>query len=576
MGYIVRLPGLGMQQDRATLVAWHVDPGEPVTAGELIAEIETEKSVIEIEAKEKGVLRRRYAEVGDERTPNEPLGLVAKADSDISSLKTEIDDSVVDADTTSRRESGPDDSGVANADTETEKSETRKISPRARRRAEELGIDPTAVDASGSAVSVEDIEATAETPDAPSSGSAADGEQEVRPTRTLREKRPLSEMRRTIAERLGTSYREAVHVTVEQTVEAEQLIAAADTAESALNVDVDVMDVLLVALSATLAEHPEFNATLTDQSLSMYEEHNIGIAVDGDRGLVVPVLADISAQSIEEIARRRRELTQLVRQDEFTSGDLERGTFTVSNLGPMGVESFDPIINPPQVAILAVNTFRQRPQPDGERGVQFTEVLPLGLSFDHRAVDGADAARFLETIAGHVEDPWPLLPDTVEYSADYASQNSVNRRRGTTTHGESLPSRHATAHSASGTGGTVETGSLSCDYGREALPEPVDLFLASVASCLSSSIRHQAKMRELEVDRVRVESDAHPQSGSVESVDVSVRIAAPDISDDTLARVIENGERACHVAELLRDDLPVELEWKRIRDSDHDGAHTAK
>jgi len=576
MGYIVRLPGLGMQQDRATLVAWHVDLGEPVTAGELIAEIETEKTVIEIEAKENGVLRRRYAEVGDERTPNEPLGLVAKADSDISSLKPEIDDSVVDADTTSRSESGPDDSGVADADTETEKSETWKISPRARRRAEELGINPTAVDASGSAVSVEDIEATAEAPDAPSSGSAAGGEQEVRPTRTLREKRPLSEMRRTIAERLGTSYREAVHVTVEQTVEAERLIAAADTAESALNADVDVMDVLLIALSATLAEHPEFNATLTDQSLSIHEEHNIGIAVNGDRGLVVPVLADVSAQSIEEIARRRRELTQLVREDEFTSSDLEGGTFTVSNLGPMGVESFDPIINPPQVAILAVNTFRQRPQPDGERGVQFTEVLPLGLSFDHRAVDGADAARFLETLAGHVEDPWPLLPDTVEHSADYASRNGVNRQRGTTTHGESLPNRHATAHSASGTSGTVETGSLSCDYGREALPEPVDLFLASVASCLSLSIRHQAKMRELEVDRVRVESDAHPQSGSVESVDVSVRIAAPDISDDTLARVIENGERACHVAELLRDDLPVELEWKRIRDSDHDGAHTAK
>lgn len=225
--------------------------------------------------------------------------------------------------------------------------------------------------------------------------------------RTVAEERSLSPMRKTIATRLQKSYQEAVHVTVSRECNAAELLTAATAAESMEGsdgepVDPTVMDVLLCALSETLDAHPSFNATFEEGTHRTYEEHNVGVAVDIDDGLVTPVVAAIGAKSLGEIAVERHRLTERVRNGEYSMSTFKGGTFTISNLGPLGVDSFTPVINPPEIAILGVGRITKKAVPDGEETVH-QQRLTFDVSFDHRVVDGADAARFLGTLAEHVE-----------------------------------------------------------------------------------------------------------------------------------------------------------------------------
>jgi pyruvate dehydrogenase E2 component (dihydrolipoamide acetyltransferase) len=206
-------------------------------------------------------------------------------------------------------------------------------------------------------------------------------------------------MRRTIAERLAESYREAVHVTASREVDAETLAETAARADE----DVAITDVVIRALSEALDAHPSFNATFEEGTHRLYEEHNVGVAVAIEDGLVAPVLADVGSMSLAEVARERRRLTESVQAGEHSMADLRGGTITLSNLGPLGVDSFSPIINPPEVAILGVSRLRERARPNGGDGVAFRRQVTFDLSFDHRVVDGADAARFLGTLAERVE-----------------------------------------------------------------------------------------------------------------------------------------------------------------------------
>ncbi|WP_225335275.1 2-oxo acid dehydrogenase subunit E2 [Halomicrobium urmianum] len=217
--------------------------------------------------------------------------------------------------------------------------------------------------------------------------------------RTVAEERTLSPMRRTIADRLQESSRNAVQFTLSREVDAEALAAAADAAGGV----VTVTDVLLCALSDALDEHPAFNATFEDGTHLIYEEHNVSVAVAVEAGLVTPVLADAASLSLAEVADERRRLTEAVRSGDYAMSDLKGGTFTLSNLGPLGVDSFSPVINPPQIAILGVNRIRERAVPrDGE--VEGRRRLNLDLTLDHRVVDGADGARFLRTLDERLQD----------------------------------------------------------------------------------------------------------------------------------------------------------------------------
>jgi pyruvate dehydrogenase E2 component (dihydrolipoamide acetyltransferase) len=624
MGYVVRMPKLGLEMENGTLLEWFLEEGETAEEGAVVAEIESEKTTAEVDAREGGVLRRTFLEAGETVDPGTPIGIIAGADEDIEGLLAEVESELGDvaggeeSDTTSEPagestetpeastsgtasettgSSGASDSAakaspraekradeldvdltgvegtgpqgaITAEDVEASADATSgdeasgdagggdvRATPRARKRAEDLGVDLAAVSGSGpqGAITEEDVEAHAESADEGAEAQADDG---PGATRTLREERAFDGMRRTIAKRLSESYREAVHVTEHREVDAESLLAAADAAEEALDADVSMTDVLLLALSDALDEHPAFNATFEDDTHRLYEEHNVCLAVDVEQGLVTPVVPDVGSKSLSALATDRREIVQRTLEGDYTMADLQGGTFTVTNLGVLGVESFDPIINPPQIGILGVNALLERVVLDDDGTPETRRVLPLDLSFDHRVVDGADAARFLGTLAENIEDPWDLLPEEVAAAREGGEDRSPEATA------ESAP-REATARSMEGMSGTVSTQGTEQRYGDGSEPSPVDLFLGSLAACLSLSIRYQAEMRDVGVGDIDVETDARPESGSVESIDITVRLDAPEADESTLERVVEYGERSCHVAELLREDLPVELTWER-------------
>jgi pyruvate/2-oxoglutarate dehydrogenase complex dihydrolipoamide acyltransferase (E2) component len=480
MAYVIRMPKLGLEMDEGMLLEWHVETGEEVIDGEILAEVESEKSVGEIEAREDGVLREIHLEEGETAEPSTPIGLLAEPDEDIADLRANIEVEVGEAAEASGGEDIPQasdahaDSASARADATQDKGSAAqsdvRASPRAEQHAENLGVDITTVEGTGpqGAITADDVAAASEetetadedvkeiggrifaTPSvrqlareldvditavskakqngriteadvraaATEDETAAISEDATTKTatepepqaegRTICEEKPFDGMRQTIADRLSQSYRDAVHVTEHREVDAETLLDAVDAANEACEMDISMSDLLLLAVSATLSEHPGFNATFEDDVHRLYEEHNICVAVDVEAGLIAPVVRNVDTQQLTEIATDRRNLTERALSGEYTMDDLQGGTFTVTNLGVLGVESFDPVINPPQVAILGVNAIQQRAVPAND-GVTFRKHLPLDLSFDHRVVDGADAARFLETLSSHIENPWPLL-----------------------------------------------------------------------------------------------------------------------------------------------------------------------
>ncbi|WP_227378139.1 dihydrolipoamide acetyltransferase family protein [Haladaptatus halobius] len=481
MAYIIKMPKLGMGMNEGTLLQWFVSLGDEVTDGDPIAEIESEKTVAEITASEDGVLRRVYVSKGETVEPGTALGIVAEHETDLENLEAQIEleplemgDETADASATAPGDtnrikpgdgresgqlnriraspkakkraselgitlsniegSGPNgaitvaDIEAANGDAretsvETEGSQSVgmdagretvgvKATPKARRRARSLGVDLAGVDGSGpdGAVTATDLE-TANSDEATSFSGGDSALTTGDPAeRSPVEERELDGMRRTIANRLGQSYREAVHVTVHRRIDMEEALAATDVVDEYLDVDASVMDVVLVALSATLEEHPEFNATFEDGIHRIHDQQNISVAVDIENGLITPVLPGVMNRSLNDLAQGRREVTNRALSGDYTTADLSGGTFTISNLGVFGVDSFTPIINPPEIAILGVDRISERPV-RGDNGVKFRRFGGVDLTFDHRVVDGADAARFLDTLATHLAEPWPLLLD---------------------------------------------------------------------------------------------------------------------------------------------------------------------
>ncbi|AFZ74369.1 2-oxo acid dehydrogenase subunit E2 [Natronobacterium gregoryi] len=604
MGYIVRMPKLGLEMERGVLLEWHVGEGETVEEGALVAEVESEKSVGEVEAREDGVLRRTYLEEGKEVPPGTPIGIVAPTDDEIDDLEAEaeadLDGEETDAEETTAAEPTTESADAAGGSAETgAATDDVRASPRARERAQELGVDLETVEGSGyqGAITEADVEAATDTDADPEAGeiqasprarkradelgvnlatvegsgyqgaiteadveaAAADAGEATAGAddRTLAEERSFDGMRRTIATRLSESYREAVHVTVHREADVEELFDAVDAADAALEADVSIQDLLLLAVSETLEAHPEFNATFEDDVHRLWEEHNVGLAVDVEQGLITPVVRDVGSKSLSDLSDERRRLVDDALRGEYTMDDLRGGTFTVTNLGVLGSESFDPIINPPQIAILGVNAVEEQPVRSERDDVDWHRHLPLDLSFDHRVVDGADAARFLETLVDTLENPWQLLPEPVD--------DSARDRAGKT----EMPGRTVTATTADGMAGRIEAGSFEWQYdepedsgGTETGPTPVDVFLGGLASCLSLSTRYQAEKRDTDVGTISVTTDADPEHGAVESIEATIHLET-DADDDDVERLVELGERGCHVSQLLRADLELELSWDR-------------
>jgi pyruvate dehydrogenase E2 component (dihydrolipoamide acetyltransferase) len=390
----VRMPKLGMAMKKGTVKRWLVAEGGTVEQGKPLLEIMTEKINAVVEAPGTGVLGRVLAADNTELPVGALLGLIAAPGESLGDAEQAVAAAPAPAAAApaSAAASAPAPAaGGAAAGGEV------LASPAARRLARDLGIDIALVppSAPGKRITTDDVEAFAARPQ-PSAAAAPDGQ--VPSGRTV----AFEGIRKVVAERLHERLQTMAQVTVSREAEVGGLVARraqlAPGFEAASGLRLTYTDLLVETVARLLPEHPLLNSTLEDSSIVISDAVHMGVAVALEDGLIVPVISDAHAKSLADIARARTELAAKAQAGTLGMDEIEGGTFTISNLGSFGADSFTPIVNPPQCAILGVGRIVEKPvAADGE--VRVRPTMWLSLTFDHRLVDGAPAARFLQALA---------------------------------------------------------------------------------------------------------------------------------------------------------------------------------
>lgn len=393
----VIMPALGMAQETGKILRWLKTDGEAVSKGEPLMEIETDKVTVEVEAPADGTLALRAAE-GDEVGVGKAVAVIVGAGEPVPEPAS------VDAAAAPSADPQP----VADIEPETApatqgRSSRRQLaSPKARRLAQEHGIELAAVVGSGphGAVVAADVEALG------GNGAIADAPP---PGLDTGEELPLGAVWTRMAERMSESWRTVPHFFLLRQVEATRLLAWRESLRSRAGYEgVTHTDLLIKLCAAALREHPHVNASWRDGKVLASAGVHVGIAVALEDGLVVPVVHDADVLDLHELAARRTALVEAARSRRLRPEDVSGGTFTVSNLGMYGVDAFAAIVNAPQAAILAVGRITDRVIPVAGRP-EVRPTLAVCLSFDHRVVDGARGAQFLDTLAGLMEEPAGLV-----------------------------------------------------------------------------------------------------------------------------------------------------------------------
>jgi pyruvate dehydrogenase E2 component (dihydrolipoamide acetyltransferase) len=407
----VKLPRLGQGMESGTIVKWLKGEGDPVEKGEPLYELDTDKVTQEVEAEASGVLLKIAVAEGEV-----PVGrTIAVIGEEGEEVPTVEDSPEEEGSPGTAREEDREQGRQAAADASEQVTEIKeptpaaqsnggrvKASPLARRIARERGIDLSSLRGTGpeGRIVAEDVEGAQAGPAAaPAASSVPAGEVE---------RRELTNVRRTIARRLTVAWQIPVfqlQVSADMT-RVNTLLARLREGESAPKTT--VTDVLTKVCAAALMLHREVNAQFTDEAIVLFPTANVGLAVAAPQGLVVPVIRSAERLTLAEIATARSDLVSRSREGKLQRDDLEEGTFTISNLGMFGVESFTAVLNPPQAAIVAVGATVERAVPlDGELVVR--PLVTLTATFDHRAVDGAPAAEFLQAVKDRLEEPALLL-----------------------------------------------------------------------------------------------------------------------------------------------------------------------
>jgi pyruvate dehydrogenase E2 component (dihydrolipoamide acetyltransferase) len=395
----VVMPALGLAQETGRLLRWLRAEGEAVAQGEPLMEIETDKAVVVVEAPAGGTLAAVRAAEGDEV----PVGQVIAVILEPGERPQAAAPAPAKGGAPGPRAAGaaappPPHAGPAAVGPPPAPARVA-ASPKARRLARERGVDLARLAAglAGGPVLAADVEAALAAGSATGPGP---GEGE-----TL----ALTAAERLMAELTLRSWTGAPHFHLAREVDAARLAAWRGRAEQRLGLRVTYTDLLLRLVAAALREHPRLNASWRDGAVALRREVNLGLAVATEQGLVVPVIHHADRLGLREIAQRRAEAVARAQAGRLTPEDVAGGTFTVSNLGMLGVDAFQAVIGRDQCALLAVGRIAPRVLAVGGRpAVRPTAILTLAC--DHRVVDGARAARFLATLADLVEEPLGLLP----------------------------------------------------------------------------------------------------------------------------------------------------------------------
>ena len=400
----ITMPKWGIEMQQGTITEWHAAPGGALAKGAPLLDVETEKIVNSVEAPVAGTLRRIVAETGS----TEAVGALIAVFADAAVSDAEIDAFIAGfkpADASFDHADAPAAPAEAASAADAAADGEARISPIARRIAERLGVDITQVKGTGrnGRVSKEDVEAYAASIGVQAGGTAA-AAPAVAPTAAagdgvVREK--MTSMRATIARRLLESKQGIPHYRLAADVDLTALLARR-AALRAAGTEVSVNDLLVRACALTLVKHPAVNAQLQGDEVHKFPHADIAVAVATDGGLVTPIVRSADTKSAAQIGAETGDLAARARSGKLSREEITGGTFTLSNLGMFGIDRFDAIINPPQVAILAVGAGADRVIARGG-SVAVAKVATLTLSCDHRVVDGAIGAQFLQALRQTIE-----------------------------------------------------------------------------------------------------------------------------------------------------------------------------
>lgn len=389
MAVEVVMPKFGLTMTEGTIQQWFKAEGDAITAGEALFEVETEKVLYEIEVPADGTVAKLLYPVEAVVGVGLPVAVLAEAGEDVAEIAARYAAGAQAAPpptATAQAEAAPAAESAASA----ERPKRVPVTPAARKLAKEHDIDLDRVTGSGprGRITREDVQKIID-----GGGQSAPG---ATPAPPADETQPLRGMRKVIAERMHQSLQGSAQLTITSEVDVSQLIDRRQAVRQEFGVT--YTDFIVQACAHALRQHPRMNATLEDGTLRLNRGIHVGLAVALDEGLIVPVVRDTDRKSLKEVAGEAKTLAEKARAGQLTLEDVSGGTFTVSNLGMYGVDTFTPILNTPQTGILGVGRIVEKPALyRGEIAKRSTMVL--SLTFDHRVIDGAPAGAFLQTVA---------------------------------------------------------------------------------------------------------------------------------------------------------------------------------
>ena len=431
------MPRQGQSVESCILTEWKVKVGDEIAEGDVLAVIETDKASFDLESTASGTILELFWEVDDDVPVLANVAVVGEEGEDISEFRPADSESAPPA-PDSPPASSPQSSAPVDQESESAARDpvavepsapgvsSSGVSPRARKLASGQGIDPETLIGTGPGGRVieRDVEAflagrprlsaTAHSKamdglEPPKRGSglagmALAGDMKVPGAIDGAEIEPVKGIRKVIAERMMQSLQSTAQLTLHSSFELTTAQAYRKQRLADVKPKVSLNDLIAHAIIETLKAHPEMNAHFLGDRIAIFEKVHLGVAVDTPRGLLVPVVRDSSDLSIENLSSAIKKLAGDCREGTISPDDLAGGSFTLTNLGMLGIETFTPVLNAPEVAILGVGGIVLKPKRSDSGEVTYADYLPLSLTIDHQAIDGAPAARFLQTLVSHLEN----------------------------------------------------------------------------------------------------------------------------------------------------------------------------
>ncbi|MCF8504480.1 MAG: pyruvate dehydrogenase complex dihydrolipoamide acetyltransferase [Caulobacter sp.] len=437
MSIEILMPALSPTMEEGTLAKWHVKAGDTVKAGDVIAEIETDKATMEVEAVDEGVVEALLVDAGTENVKVNAVIARLAGEGEVASFETPAAPAPQDdgqgSPKTIRQPEEAAPAAVSKAAPPALPAPAPKLngasgervfaSPLARRLAQAAGIDLKSIAGSGPHGRVIKADVDAARGKAPSFAKASEDKPASAPTRqhqSLEQQGipagsydliPLDGMRKTIARRMTDSFRDVPHFPLTIDLEIDGLLAARAKINAMLEKDgvkVSVNDLVIKAVAVALKRVPEANSSYTPEGIALHHHADIAMAVSIDGGLITPIIRAAETKGLAQIATETKDLAARARDKKLKPEEFQGGTFSVSNMGMMGIKSFASIINEPQACILSVGAGEQRPVVKNG-ALAIATVMSVTLTCDHRAVDGAIGGRFLSVFKALIEDPLTMI-----------------------------------------------------------------------------------------------------------------------------------------------------------------------